>query len=125
MWRMNGLFHAEVWMPESLIAQACKAVRLFFTRHAQHACRTDRYGYIIPPTQIAPQRAQVVEVEAANGKVNKVVARLPYNQQFDIVVVYMPEQETGIVKTLWLNEKSDRHSTLNRSKYVRGPLAQR
>ncbi len=115
---MNGLFHRDVLMPPGLAAQACKRFVLTFSHHAKQACRTDRYGVIIPPVRITPTVEQLIEVEAASGFVTKAVARLPHDSTRDLIVVYIPEGETAHVKTLWFNLNSDKHFTLDKSRYV-------
>jgi hypothetical protein len=55
------------------------------------------------------------EVEVDNGLVTKSVVRVKYNDKKDISIVF----RDGIIITAWLNERSDLHSTLDRSKYER------
>lgn len=115
---MNGLFHRDVLMPPALVAQACKRFALTFSGHAKVACRTDRYGVIIPPTSINPQAAQLIEVEAVKDVVVKAVIRIPHDSTRDLIIVYVPDGETAMVKTLWFNLNSDKHYTLDKSRYV-------
>lgn len=66
----------------------------------------------------------VVEAEVDNytQKVVKIVVRVPYNIGQDIVLVLVPPYKGSfyegwlIVKTAWLNSKSDTHATLDRSR---------
>ena len=51
------------------------------------------------------------------GSIIKVLARLPYDAQYDILVAFIPDR--SFVKTGWLNDKNDNHYTLDESKYTK------
>ena len=100
---------------------AVKAVsrmfRCLLTRHAQQACFTDRYGKIVPPTSIIHSADNIVEIEVENNSPIKVVVRLPYDTQRDVIIAFIPDFDTAIVKTCWFNLKTDQHRTLDTSRY--------
>ena len=91
-----------------------KLFKFIFTKHAILACVNDRYGVIHPPKSISLTEKDIVEIEVENGHVDKVVARIPYDDFSDLIMVFIPEIGIGegIVKTVWKNDKNDKHSTL-------------
>lgn len=111
------LYHKQFGMPDLskvLGHYVCK-----FTNHALMACLNDRYGKIIPPLRFEASQANVIEAEILGNSVAKLVVRQSYNETMDICIAFIPEKGIGraIVKTVWLNEKSDNHETLNKSAY--------
>jgi len=113
------LYHAEVYMPVGLTTKVCRSFMCQFTAHARQACRSDRYGIIIPPQSIQPTPSNIIEIATNDAHVPvKVVIRQTYDSEKDISIAFVPDFETAIVKTCWLNLKSDTHNTLNRSLYV-------
>ena len=112
------LYHFELGIPANIItALVGKAFdKLTYSRHAQLSCLNDRYGKILyPPFSVALTKENIIEVEATDGKASKVLVRLPYNAQFDILVAFLPESK--FVKTVWLNDRNDKHYTLVAAKY--------
>lgn len=110
------LYHIEKGIPEEVKKQMPKAViELHYSRHAQEARINDRYGEVPEFKTIDPNNAQVVEAETDGWKLKKVVYRIPYTETLDCCIVVL----TGInlVKTVWVNRKSDNHKTLDLSKY--------
>ena len=66
---------------------------------------------------IPTQGWEIVELEATDGKVTKVVARRPIRDtKWSLVLVI---QADGTVKTCWANLTSDTHRTLDQSKYAK------
>lgn len=115
------LLHKDVYMPGNLIG-LCGEVRLVWSSHAEHAAKSDRYGTVPVVNRIDFSNAELIEAELAikpNTKpvINKLVYRLDYDYNLDIVFVVIPGANYFTVKTVWLNEKSDKHYTLDRSKY--------
>ena len=112
------LYHFELGIPASILnALVSKTFdKLTYSRHAKLACVSDRYGKIMkPPFSVSLTDKNIIEVEAINGSASKVLARLPYNEQYDILVAFFPESK--FVKTVWLNDRNDNHYTLDASKY--------
>ncbi len=122
----DGLYHAELGLPP--VNFTTFATTLCYSNHARQAALHDRYG--VPASvpkhhQFAP--AEIFEVEVAAGKVVKFCARLKNagkttaGKTFDLVLACSaPEPHTAavFVRTLWLNEPGDNHSTLDKSKYI-------
>ena len=61
----------------------------------------------------------IIEVEIKNSNLYKMVLRKSYNDTCDITIVIQVDSLN--VKTVWLNEKSDSHKTLNKSRYIQAP----
>jgi hypothetical protein len=108
-------------MPVSAVTRFVGRVfQMRYTRHAADACLSDRYGLITPPTSIRFSLADIIEVETNNfGVARKLVVRLSYNDKLDICLVIIPDGVEGIVKTVWINEKNDKHVTLRREIYAK------
>jgi hypothetical protein len=98
------------------------AVVLTYSGHARTAAmQPDRFGIgekINLPKSIDMQDCEVVEAEMQKGKLTpeKIVVRYPYSDSLDLV---MPMHLDGFVRTVWLNDKNDKHHTLNKSRYAR------
>lgn len=111
----DGLYHKETGLPLNKVSFQMGTVPLRYTRHAEEAARTDRYGFIKLPKFVNTDRAEVVEVEVTYGKIDKVVYRANYSEEADIILVI---GRGGVVRTVWLNLKSDKHKTLDKSRYI-------
>lgn len=61
----------------------------------------------------------IIEVEYTN-KLEKLVVRVEYSSRKDIIFVLIPRNNVFFVKTVWLNNKSDNHTTLNSAIYEKG-----
>ncbi len=111
------LYHHQVFMPKNLLMPTAPFL-LNYSTHAKIAANNDRYGLIKLPASIDPKYAKVIEVETDdNDNVIKIVYRTPYNNQKALCIVVVPAER--LVKTVWLNERLDKHQTLNTSKYSR------
>lgn len=55
-----------------------------------------------------------------SGEVVKIGIRTDYDDRDSIVFIIMRAGNGGLVKTVWLNRKNDKHRTLNSGKYVSG-----
>ncbi len=112
------LFHKEVHLPTSLAAPVFEG-RLRYSAHARAEADNDRYGKITLPDVFNVAGAELIEVEAAlqdnQPRIVKQLWRMPLDAERDIVLSVMPD---GLVKTVWVNLKSDKHRTLNRDRYV-------
>ena len=113
-----GLYHSEVYMPK-LLQQPCFEGRLRYSRHAIDEANSDRYGDITPPPYFyveGKEKLIEVETDSKTGKVVKQVWRQALDDERDIVLVITAD---GNVKTLWVNLKTDKHKTLDRSRYIK------
>lgn len=91
-----------------------------YSGHALRAYAEDRYhpknGAVATMPKLWPRKVELVELETIDGKVpSKLVLRLELTATIDLVVVL--SIVTGVIKTVWLNERHDTHATLNLSRY--------
>lgn len=113
------LYHAEVYLPDnikSMLPHGPKSV--VHTQHAKDAARHDRYGYVSLPDVIDFDSLNIFEVEICGKTLCKVVGRKSLDNLHDICYVIGIDGRRHFIKTVWLNLKTDKHRTLNRSKYV-------
>jgi hypothetical protein len=110
----DGLYHRDVWMPFNL----GYASMIRYSQHAREATRDDRFGAFELPRVISTQTAEVIEVEVRNGKFFKALFRVSHDEYRDVCVVVLLDQ--SLVKTAWINLRTDDHKTLDSSKYIQG-----
>lgn len=113
---MNKLYHRDVFMPEIVKNAPSMTLCLRMTRHAEEASHTDRYGHLAIPSSITFTGKDIVEAEYIDGRINKIVIRLKYNDKLSAVYVCLLD---GTLKTVWFNMTDDDHKTLDRSKYAK------
>lgn len=109
------LYHEKVYMPRH--ARESKRYALTYSAHALAEASSDMHGTITLPDTLDTTEAVLIEAEVINVghvRVLKRVYRLPHDDSNDIVLVVQPD---GLVRTVWLNRKNDRHATLDRSRY--------
>lgn len=105
----------DLGFPAHLNLELPKVIKLTWTKHALMAAQEDRYGAINITSELITTGSKIVEIEVDKfGKVNKLVIRTSYDKSKDICHVLV---SGGIVKTVWLNLKSDTHKTLNINNY--------
>ncbi len=107
-------YHKDIFIPSALNLDF-GILKLQYSSHALRAANSDRYGTVVLPRTLNTDSAKIVEVTAIGRTVLKLVYRVPHCAQYDLVVVVLPD--SGLVKTVWLNSKTDTHTTLDRSKY--------
>lgn len=115
------LYHIEVHWPtdvEQAVRKLRKHYRPTYTAHARNAARNDHVGSVRLPRTIHLDTYTVIEAEYRDGEVTKLLLRGYHCQDNDLVLALIPQ--TGQVKTVWLNRRSDAHSTLRRDRYVQG-----
>lgn len=114
---MSYLFHADVFLPPRFARPVFEG-RLNYPRHAREASHDDRYGAINLPEFFSADCARCIEVEydECRDKVVKQVWRQKLDEKRDLVLVINPD---GRVRTVWVNLRSDKHRTLDTTKYVR------
>ena len=109
----DGLYHKDIILPPLKLRD--EYLELSYTLHAFQSAENDRYGTINLPSKINLAMAEVIEVEILNGDVEKIIVRQKYSKEYDLILVIIPRYMR--VKTVWLNQVSDTHKTLDRSKY--------
>lgn len=108
----DGLYHVDVWHP---LPTPEGQQWLKYSRHSM--ARAEQKGFVLPPW-VNWADGTVVETLVSDGVVEKRVVRFPYYNDNDIVLVIQPD---GFVRTAWLNARSDKHATLDTSKFVPKP----
>lgn len=134
----DGLYHRETGIPWHLFEPFAKqAYGLEYGQHARRAALDDRFGQLASvPLSYCPDHASVFEVEVEQGRIVKFAARLSvgfsvvsdsrksmvgFGKAIDLILVCTPslrDSNNLFVKTLWLNERTDGHHTLDKSKYI-------
>lgn len=115
------LYHEKTGFPQDIISLLEKAasqqftMKLEFTKHALERAAT--YGCTKQlPAQINWADIHIFEIGIVDGVLDKVVARLNFDNKNDVVFVLSAGNRK--VRTLWLNRKTDQHKTLDLSKYA-------
>lgn len=110
------LYHKEVYLPQFLKNLDTIVFEPIYSPHAIEEAESDIYGGITLPKYVKFNGNSIIEAElGCQNEVKKLVVRVAYNSCLDMVVVFIPENQ--IVKTVWFNERRDKHRTLDRSKY--------
>lgn len=110
----DGLYHYALGFPQCNPLPTAGWLTLEYSRHARNASVTDRHGYISLPERVAFKACKAVEVEYQANQLTKLVIRVPYSEELDLVLAVKPN---GFVKTVWLNTIDDTHGTLDKSRY--------
>lgn len=109
------IFHKDVFVPAAL-ANYVASFNIYL-KYSKHCLEREYIRF--KPSNISLKN--FVEIEAEKPlRILKVVVREHYDEYDDLVLVIIPDlnYKIGFVKTVWLNEKTDTHKTLNRSRYV-------
>lgn len=114
---MKQLYHFEVGFPKGLKTKF-GVIPITYTSHAQKAEQNDKYGTIVLPSTINTTTAQCVEAEVKDRVVTKLVYRVKYNHELDIVLVLNRDCS---VRAVGFNQRGDKYQTLNISKYTVPP----
>lgn len=118
------LFHTEIGFPRNFTPpQGLR--KLEYGSHAKREAKNDRYGTIQLPATLNLDEYKLIEigVTTQNGrnKVEKMLYRGKLDSERDLCIVVIPsgnKHEPWFVKTVWVNETSDLHRTLNPKKYI-------
>ena len=115
--KMNGLYHKEIGFPNVKLPEGIYEIKKY-SQHALRAAKDDRYGEAKKlPSYVDMSKADLFEIEVENNKVIKAAVRTHYDDELDLIIVFMPLTKDNFVKTVWFNEKADQHSTLKHWKY--------
>lgn len=112
------LYHREKGFPENLrLPRGFRPVmHLRYSAHAKDESKLDRYGKLTLPDVVDVRKGDIFEIGVINGTVTKMAVRFPYNDELDLTIVLNPAD--GFVRTVWANRKSDKHRSLDLSKYA-------
>jgi hypothetical protein len=125
------LYHKKVYWDKRFDIDARKIMEKEEYTFSQHLLKNLRYSkakrrqiteerlsQILYNIRDRKQNYYLYEVEVKNGNVVKAVVRTSYDKEDDISIVYRDK----CIVTAWLNEKSDRHFTLDKKKYFQKPI---
>ena len=117
MMTLTKTYHVDIGLPEG-VQQPSEAHPLVYSQHAKHeAGREAARGHVIElPHQLPAYR--LVEVQILGHVAVKWVVRVRVNDTQDLVLVLQNNEAHYLVRTVWVNEASDNHKTLDRSKYA-------
>lgn len=117
----DGAYHREIGFPCGFKNPFEGEIKVILSRHAQEARYSDHYGYVaVENGPFKLQAGNLVEVQFEAGVPVKAVLRMPWSAYLDLVMVLLaPVGGIALAKTLWFNRASDKHRTLDRSKYVK------
>lgn len=109
---LTRLYHAAVGIPDDISGpEGGSALR--YTVHAVREAQHESIADMLPAT--LPMTYELVEVETFAGKPVKWVVRTRLDATRDLVLVVHYNYQ---VRTVWVNQTTDRHATLNRSRYM-------
>jgi hypothetical protein len=109
------LYHYQLGFP--IAVNLPKRLKVRYSQHALRAMKDDRYGLVQLSEVLDLSAAKVIELELdANEAPIKIVIRLPLDAERDACLA-IAVQGTLMVKTVWVNLRSDAHKTLNLSRY--------
>lgn len=117
------LYHSEVHWPKRIRNKLPFGVRpLSYSQHSIRESKSDKYGGFQLPNSVNLNDTYIFEAEELNKAhpLTKIAFRLPIDNERSLVVVAIPEKAGLFVKTVWINLNSDKHCTLDKSKYVQG-----
>jgi hypothetical protein len=128
------LYHSELGFPQHFKPPTGRK-KLEYSRHALEASMDDRYGKIPKLTTLSVDHMKIIELGVQNNKISKILYRgtlscidchqnkLPQadcphpKRDMCIVVIPRPGDQPWYVKTVWINLQSDKHKTLDETKY--------
>lgn len=133
---MSDLYHIEVYMPQEYIDSSLSSQRalgtyrfsyhlkkrLFGDRDYKHALNNKVLVQCINSLRLSP--IVPFEIEVDDGEVVKLVVRVPYTEENDVSIAIQLNSSNGcpLIKTAWLNDKNDVHTTLDTTKYVQNKI---
>lgn len=136
---LNHLYHIDVYMPNNLIEkvnrlkESIEDYRFSYHLKTQMEDVNDKKHYIkderdfidalnrMEEKQYLPFEVETFE-NGGTVLVTKFVVRVPYDEKRDITLVIAPKgEDIAVIKTAWLNYKTNTHSTLDASRYEPKP----
>lgn len=114
-------YHKKIGFPKSIFIPDEISVSLKLSKHAKHKAKQKHLTFTGRGTI---EKIDIIEISSLDNKtINKIVVRIPANwkknKDLIFVVELLPHTFKGKLITFWLNDKKDRHKTLDKSKYDR------
>lgn len=116
------IYHKEIGFPKSLLMPIEIVVALRYTNHAKERIERNNYKLIVIPHFVKVTSDNIIEGYTTDTiNLEKIIVRIPYDRNRDIVLVLQPEFDKFKAKviTFWLNHKSDNHPSLDKTKYTK------
>ena len=112
------LYHTEIGLPGGFV-RPLERVKVSYGAHARKEALEDRYGIIKLPSYITLRRFSVIEVGMVGDRVSKILFRGKLDETRDLCIVLIPQVDNKPwkCKTVWVNKSSDKHRTLDHSRY--------
>ena len=111
------MYYKEVGFPSSIELPSGKR-SVEWSEHAIREAEYDINGKIRYIDNIILDSYRIFEVETdKDGQITKFAYRTRYNAKCDVIYVFMQKGNNLFIRTAWLNRRSDKHTTLNLSKY--------
>ena len=112
------LYHKQLGFPKTLELPEKEILVPQYSLHAKRSANDDRYGFIKLPEVLKIEKHNIIEVETEdNITPTKIMLRVQYTNTLDLCLVY--NVQDTLVRTVWLNKSTDRHASLDKSKYTR------
>ena len=113
-----SLYHRDVFMPQ-WIGTPVIPFAFNVSKHAEEACKNDRYGKIELPDIFVPSEYSLFEVETNGNKIIKAAFEGRYkNKKITFVFKRRTRREVWTLATVWLNAATDVHATLDIINYA-------
>lgn len=110
------LYHKSAYGLPNLKIGTLNGVILSY--HAQERARLKHIDIkLVNLSTFIPADWEVVELEVVNGIPIKIVARREFTPIEDLVIVILRKER--LIKSLWVNRRDDKHSTLDKTPYSR------
>lgn len=124
----DGTYHRDIYIPDT--PAWAGEFRLAYSDHALLEAVRDRYfqgcNCRLPAgIKLTANDPDRVEVTFENGLCVKQVIRVHFTEWLDLILVVVPFGYGALkVKTVWFNRRTDKHATLDRSRYVPRSMAE-
>lgn len=116
MSNFDGRFHRDVWWPNFIkMPHMIKLTGLIATEHVKEQVQKRCPQIRQIPKAISVAREEIVECTIKGGKCIAILFRKTFNSEYDIIYIVNPSNRR--IVTVWLNRKTDKHSTLKRELY--------
>lgn len=112
----SKLYHEKLGIPKEFKTRFGR-IPLTYTFHACDRAFEKAGREFAVPNYLDTNTARVIEVEVVDGVPIKVVYRTALNNREDICLAVL--LHSWRVKTIWLNDTNDDHSTLKEWRYVK------
>ena len=117
------VYHVDVFLPKRVRGLVPKGVKqITYAKHALDAAKNDRFGEVTKlPNSLDFSQSPLIEVLTSGKKADKIVIRTPIDDERDLCLALIPTCDSKIwfAKTVWVNLRSDKHSTLRSNEYAK------